>query len=49
MNRLSRMREEKLEVHLEAAMPCKKKSRSRELFQETLAVFGAPNKVPKTK
>ena len=34
MNRLSRMREEKLEVHLEAALQCKKKIQAENYFRK---------------
>ena len=39
----------KLEVHTEAAMPCKKKNPSQLCCQEAVAGLGAPNKVPNTK
>ena len=39
----------KLEVHMDAAMPCKKNTKNLTCLQETVARLGAPNKVPKTK
>ena len=39
----------KLEVHMDAAIPCKKKTKSLTCSQETVARLDAPNKVPKTK
>ena len=39
----------KLEVPMEAAMPCRKKTTSLTCLQETVARLGAPNKVPQTK
>ena len=37
----------KLEVHIDAAMSCKKKTKSLTCLQETVARLDAPNKVPK--
>ena len=39
----------KLEVHLDAAMPCKKKTKSLTCSKETVARLDASNKVATTK
>ena len=39
----------KLEVQMNAAMPCKKRTKNPTSFQETGARLNASNKVPKTK
>ena len=39
----------KLEVHLNAAIPCEKKTKSLTCSQETVARLDASNKVPTTK
>ena len=38
-----------MEVHMDAAMPCKKNTKNLTCLPETLARLGAPSKVPKTK
>ena len=43
------IRGEKLEIQIEAAMPCKKKNPSHSSFQETEARLRVPDKISKTK